>query len=526
MIHKIELVLFPEEADDEMRHLFSASQFLSIDMKRIKAIRILKRSIDARAQQVKIRLTADVYVDENPPIQKNIQEIFSFHKNVSTASPVLIAGFGPAGMFAALRLIELGLKPVIIERGKNVKQRRRDLAAINKQGILNPDSNYCFGEGGAGTYSDGKLYTRSNKRGDITRILDILILHGAEEDIRINAHPHIGTNKLPKIIETIRETILKAGGEIFFNTRLTDLITEKNILKGIITTDTISGEEKRINCNAVLLATGHSSRDIYELLDKKNIFIEAKSFALGLRIEHPQEIIDKIQYHCAERGEFLPPASYSLTHQHNGRGVYSFCMCPGGIIAPSATGAEEIVVNGWSPSKRNNPFANSGIVVSVGAQDYLPYKSAGPLAALKYQQEAERKAFLSGKGNLRAPAQRMIDFVNGKISQDLPACSYIPGVSSTELSEVIPIEISSALKDALRAFGKKMKPYYTNEALLVGVESRTSSPVRIPRDPETLQHPQIKGLFPCGEGAGYAGGIVSAAMDGERCAERISQFVN
>ena len=299
MIHKIELVLFPEEADDEMRHLFSASQFLSIDMKRIKAIRILKRSIDARAQQVKIRLTADVYVDENPPIQKNIQEIFSFHKNVSTASPVLIAGFGPAGMFAALRLIELGLKPVIIERGKNVKQRRRDLAAINKQGILNPDSNYCFGEGGAGTYSDGKLYTRSNKRGDITRILDILILHGAEEDIRINAHPHIGTNKLPKIIETIRETILKAGGEIFFNTRLTDLITEKNILKGIITTDTISGEEKRINCNTVLLATGHSSRDIYELLDKKNIFIEAKSFALGLRIEHPQEIIDKRGDCCA-----------------------------------------------------------------------------------------------------------------------------------------------------------------------------------------------------------------------------------
>ncbi len=524
MIHKAELVLFPEEASIVSRQLELASQLLNIEQKRIKALRILKRSIDARSRQVLYRLTVEIFVDENPPILKNIKETFFFGKDVSKAKPVLIVGFGPAGMFAALRLIELGHKPIIIERGKNVQQRRRDLATINKEGIINSDSNYCFGEGGAGTYSDGKLYTRSNKRGNIQRILDILILHGAEDDIRINAHPHIGTNKLPKIVEAIRETILSAGGEIHFNTRLTEIFAEKNILTGIQTVDVLNGEEKQFTGSSLILATGHSARDIYELLDKKRILIEAKSFALGVRIEHPQNIIDTIQYHCSERGEFLPPASYSLTHQYEGRGVYSFCMCPGGIIAPASTNIEEIVVNGWSPSKRNNPFANSGIVVSVNEKDYFPFKSAGPLAALKYQQKAEHNAFLSGKGKLRAPAQRMIDFVNGKISKDLPACSYIPGVTSAELREIFTVEIIAALKDALQSFGKKMKGYYTNEALLVGVESRTSSPVRIPRDTETLQHPQIKGLFPCGEGAGFAGGIVSAAMDGERCAERICQF--
>lgn len=526
MIHNLELVLLPEEAANESRQLELASQLLNIGVKRIKALRILKRSIDARSKQVKYHLSVEVFVDENPPPAKNIKKIFSFEKDVSKAEPVLIVGFGPAGMFAALRLIELGRKPIIIERGKNVQQRRRDLAAINKEGIINSDSNYCFGEGGAGTYSDGKLYTRSNKRGDIQRILDVLILHGADEDIRINSHPHIGTNKLPKIVEAMRETIISAGGEIYFNTRLTDFIIEKNILQGILTANTISGEEKKFTGSSLILATGHSARDIYELLDKKKILIEAKPFALGVRIEHPQEIIDTIQYHCEDRGKFLPAASYSLTHQYKGRGVYSFCMCPGGIIAPAATGPEEIVVNGWSPSKRNNPFANSGIVVSVSEQDYLPYKSAGPLAALKYQQEAEHRAFLAGKGKLRAPAQRMIDFVNGKFSKDLPTCSYLPGVTSAALSEVFTGEISTALKDAFQKFGKKMKAYYSNEALLVAVESRTSSPVRIPRDPESLQHPQIKGLFPCGEGAGYAGGIVSAAMDGARCAERISEFEN
>ncbi len=523
MIHKVELVMLPEDVADESKQLELASQMLNTHQIRIKALRILKRSIDARSKQVKYRLTIEVFVDENPPPVKNIKDFFSFEKDVSKADTVLIVGFGPAGMFAALRLIELGRKPIIIERGKNVQQRRRDLAAINKEGLINSNSNYCFGEGGAGTYSDGKLYTRSNKRGDIHRILDILILHGADEDIRVNAHPHIGTNKLPKIVEAIRETILSAGGEIYFNTRLSNIITKNNSLKGILTVDVISGEEKIFNGSSLILATGHSARDIYELLNKNKILIEAKPFALGVRIEHPQVIIDTIQYHCKDRGEFLPPASYSLTHQYNGRGVYSFCMCPGGIIAPAATGQEEIVVNGWSPSKRNNPFSNSGIVVSVNEQDYLPYKSLGPLAALKYQQKAEHNAYLAGKGKLCAPAQRMIDFVNGKISKDLPSCSYLPGITSSELSELFTKEINTALKEALQSFGKKMKGYYTNEAILVGVESRTSSPVRIPRDDETLQHPQIKGLYPCGEGAGYAGGIVSAAMDGERCAEKICQ---
>jgi len=526
MIHKIEIVLLPEDVGDESKQIERAAHKLEVLPEEIKAIRILKRSIDARAERVKYRLMVEVYIDELPPPQKKLTELFSFNKDVSNAEPVLIIGFGPAGMFAALKLIELGLKPVIIERGKNVQQRRRDLAAINKEGVINPDSNYCFGEGGAGTYSDGKLYTRSNKRGDIHRILDIFIFHGADEDIRIDAHPHIGTNKLPKIVEAVRETIIKAGGEIHFDTRLKDIVTEKNILKGIITTNVISGEEREFKSRALILATGHSARDIYELLDRKKILLEAKPFALGVRIEHPQHIIDSVQYHCDNRGEFLPPASYSLTFKYKDRGVYSFCMCPGGIIAPAATSPGEIVVNGWSPSKRNNPFANSGLVVSVNAKDYEKYKLAGPLAALKYQEEVERKAFLAGNGELRAPAQRLIDFVYGKLSVDLPDCSYIPGTTSSELSTVLPVEISSAIKESLKFFGKNMKAYYTNEAILVATESRTSSPVRIPRDEETLQHPQIKGLFPCGEGAGYAGGIVSAAMDGERCALAISQLVD
>jgi uncharacterized FAD-dependent dehydrogenase len=525
MIHKLELVLPPQEAANQSSQVLLAAQLLHIEPARINSIRVLKRSIDARSRKVVYRLSAEIFVDENPPASEKPGALFDFKKNVSHAEPVLIIGCGPAGMFAALRLIELGKKPVIIERGKNVRQRRRDLATINKEGILNEDSNYCFGEGGAGTYSDGKLYTRSNKRGDIVRILDVLILHGAGEDIRVNAHPHIGTNKLPKIVETIRETILNAGGEIHFNTRLTDFIIEDGSLKGIRTSGTLNGEEKEFSGRSLILATGHSARDIYELLDKRKILIEAKPFALGIRVEHPQEIIDSIQYHCPERGEYLPPASYSLTHQFKGRGVYSFCMCPGGIIAPAATARGEIVVNGWSPSKRNNPFANSGMVVSVNESDFSKYKSSGPLAALKYQQAAEQNAFRSGNGKLHAPAQRMIDFVNGKISDNLPDCSYIPGVTSAELSEVLPAEITLALKDAFLSFAKKMKMYYTNDALLVGVESRTSSPVRIPRDSASLQHPQLQGLFPCGEGAGYAGGIVSAAMDGERCAAAVCLFL-
>jgi uncharacterized FAD-dependent dehydrogenase len=521
MPRQLELVLLPEEAADPGKQLQCASQLLNIRQSHIKALRVLKRSIDARARNVVIRLTVAVYIDENPPPGKTPENQFHFRNDVSRAEKVLITGFGPAGMFAALKLIEQGYKPVIIERGKNVRHRRRDLAEINKKGIINPDSNYCFGEGGAGTYSDGKLYTRSSKRGDIRRILEIFIQHGADEDIRIDAHPHIGTNKLPKIVEAIRATILAAGGEIHFNTRLSHFNVEHSTFRGIRTTDVVTGEEKEVHAENMILATGHSARDIFELLHHQNIALEAKPFALGVRIEHPQEVIDTIQYHCEHRGEFLPPASYSLTHQYNGRGVYSFCMCPGGIIAPAATAPGEIVVNGWSPSKRNNPFANSGMVVSILDSDYNRFQEAGPLAALRYQQESEQRAYVAGQGALRAPAQRMVDFIEGKLSSTLPECSYLPGVKSYDLNNLLPTEIGMALQDALKSFGKKMKSYYTNDALLVAVESRTSSPVRIPRDPETLQHPVISGLYPCGEGAGYAGGIVSAAMDGERCAEAI-----
>lgn len=521
MPKRLTLILLPEEAADQSRQHQVAADQIGIEPKRIKAIRVIKRSIDARGGWVKYQLLADVFIDENPPAE-NPEKLFSFDRDISNSEPVIIVGFGPAGMFAALRLIELGKKPVIIERGKNVQQRRRDLAAINKQGEINPDSNYCFGEGGAGTYSDGKLYTRSTKRGDIYRILDILIQHGADEDIKVNAHPHIGTNKLPKIVEAIRKTILDAGGEIHFNTRLTGFIKSDDSIEGIRIKNIENGEENILRSSNVILATGHSARDIYQILYDEKITIEAKPFALGVRIEHPQTIIDTMQYHCDVRGEFLPPASYSLTHQHNGRGVYSFCMCPGGIIAPASTNPGEIVVNGWSPSKRNNPFANSGIVAEVKEIDYQKYLSFGPLAAMKYQSVVEQRSFEAGQGKLRAPAQRMIDFVNGKTSSDLPLCSYLPGITSTDLMNVLPSEISAALKDALRSFGKKMKTYYTNEAVLVATESRTSSPVRIPRDKETLQHPQLKGLYPCGEGAGYAGGIVSAAMDGERCANKIA----
>ncbi len=518
---QLSLVLLPEEAADQSMQLQKASEQLGIPVSSIKELRIVKRSIDARTKTVKIHLTVEVYINEVPP-QKKSADHFNFRRDVSDGKPVIIVGFGPAGMFAALKLIEKGLKPVIVERGKNVQQRRRDLAAINKQGIVNENSNYCFGEGGAGTYSDGKLYTRASKRGDVNRILDIFIMHGADESIGIDAHPHIGTNKLPKIIESIRETILQAGGEIHFETRLDNILLDGNKLKGIETVHTESGERKEFIAEDLILATGHSARDIFTLLARKNILIEAKPFALGVRIEHPQQVIDKIQYHCDDRGSYLPPASYSLTHQFEGRGIYSFCMCPGGIIAPAATAPGEIVVNGWSPSKRNNPFANSGIVVSVNESDFAKYKNNGPLSAMQYQANVEQIAFKAGRGELKAPAQRMADFVNGKISSTLPDCSYLPGVTSVQLNEVLPKEISLALRDALKTFGKKMKNYFSNEAILVATESRTSSPVRIPRDNETLQHPQITGLYPCGEGAGYAGGIVSAAMDGERCAGMIA----
>jgi len=505
----IEITLLPHQLDQDEIIKTKLSESLKLPENRIKAFEILKRSIDARSRKVIFRLQVRVFIDEEPAIDVSVVT----YQNVSDEKPVLIIGAGPAGLFAALQCIENGLKPIIIERGKDVKQRRRDLAAINKQGLVNTESNYCYGEGGAGTYSDGKLYTRSNKRGDINKVLQVFVDHGAEKDITIDARPHIGTNKLPHIITAIKDTILNAGGEVFFDTQMTDIITEFGKVKGIEV-----NFDDRIYADHLILATGHSARDVYELLHRKNILIEAKPFALGVRIEHPQEIIDAAQYHCDIRSEFLPPAYYSLVEQVGARGVFSFCMCPGGIIAPCATGENEIVVNGWSPSKRNNPFANSGTVVQITLDDVQGYD---PLRMLNFQSEIEKLAFEAGGGNLVAPAQRMIDFVNNKLSIDLPRNSYLPGTKSVMLDNILPQFVSESLKAALPLFGKKMKGYYTNEAILVGVESRTSSPVRIPRDKESYQHPQIKGLYPCAEGAGYAGGIVSAAIDGINCANAI-----
>jgi uncharacterized FAD-dependent dehydrogenase len=508
MIKEIELVCLPEQHEDEATLKRLAASALKISPQQISGLKILKRSIDARGRKVVYRMQVRTFINE-----PYVPEIYKVdYPNVSNAKPVVIIGAGPAGLFAALQCIQLGLKPIMLERGKDVKQRRRDLANINKQGLVNPESNYCFGEGGAGTYSDGKLYTRSTKRGDVNQVLKIFVAHGASEDILVDARPHIGTNKLPGIITAIRETIQNAGGEVHFDTRVTELIVEFGKIKGVKTSD---GEIWK--SDSVILATGHSARDIFEMLHRQNILIEAKPFALGVRIEHPQEIIDRAQYHCDVRGEFLPPSYYSLVEQVDGRGVFSFCMCPGGIIAPCATEDNEIVVNGWSPSRRNNPYANSGTVVQVNLDD-VKGDNHDPFKLLKFQQQIEQLAFTAGGGNLVAPAQRMVDFVQGRISTDLPNNSYLPGTKSIELREILPNWITTSLQNALPVFGKKMKGYYTNEAILVGVESRTSSPVKVPRDKETLQHPQVAGLFPCGEGAGYAGGIISAAIDGINCA--------
>lgn len=508
MIKETEIVCAPEVHDNEAAITKQASQQLQIPVNRIKGIKILKRSIDARGRKVVYRMQVRVFVDELPQSDHYTVN----YPHVKEAKPVIIVGAGPAGLFAALQCIEQGFKPVVIERGKDVKQRRRDLADINKQGVVNPESNYCFGEGGAGTYSDGKLYTRSTKRGDVNAVLKVFVAHGAPEDILVDARPHIGTNKLPQIITAMRETILNAGGEVLFDTKVTSLIVEFGQIKGV---KTATGES--LKADAVILATGHSARDIFEMLHHQDILIEAKPFALGVRIEHPQEIIDRAQYHCDVRGEYLPPSYYSLVEQVDDRGVFSFCMCPGGIIAPCATEPNEIVVNGWSPSKRNNPYANSGTVVQINLED-IPGDNADPFKLLNFQKQVEQAAFTAGGGLLVAPAQRMVDFCEGRVSANLPKNSYLPGTKSVALKEVLPMLVHDRLRKALPVFGKKMKGYYTNEAILVGVESRTSSPVKVPRDRETLQHPQVSGLFPCGEGAGYAGGIISAAIDGINCA--------
>lgn len=511
MQKEIELSISPDKIADEDHLIQRAASYLNTPVSSITAVKIRKRSIDARSKQVVYHIRVIVFINEQPaPDMPGMT-----YANVSAASPVVIIGAGPAGLFAALRCIERGLRPVIVERGKGVQDRRRDLARLNKEGLVNPDSNYCFGEGGAGTYSDGKLYTRSNKRGDVQKILQVLVAHGAPHDILVDARPHIGTNKLPHIIAAIRQTILEYGGEIRFDSRVIDILEEAGQAKGVVLA---SGDH--LMADHVIVATGHSARDIFSLFRDKGWLIEAKPFALGVRIEHPQEIIDRAQYHCDIRSAYLPPAYYSLVEQVDGRGVFSFCMCPGGIIAPCATAAGEVVVNGWSPSKRNNPHANSGTVVQVDYKD-VPGIEKNPFAFLEFQEAVEQQAYRAGGGNLVAPAQRMVDFVEGKLSSNLPTNSYKPGTKSAPLVEVLPAFIHDALQKALPKFGKKVKGYYTNEAILVGVESRTSSPVRIPRDKETLQHPQVRGLYPCGEGAGYAGGIVSAAIDGMNCADRI-----
>lgn len=534
MQQNISLKLLPAEAANEKTVKNYIAKSAGVNADSISGYNILKQSVDARGKQPWINLTVHAFINE--PF--HLREIEKVHfKNVSKANKqVIVVGAGPAGLFAALKCLEAGIKPVIIERGKDVRTRRRDLALLNKEGEVNPESNYCFGEGGAGTYSDGKLYTRSNKRGNINRILNLLVQFGAEEKILYQAHPHIGTNKLPHIITAIREGIIANGGAFLFEKKVVDLIIENDELKGVATAD---GD--KVFGDAVILATGHSARDIFRLLHDKKILIEAKPFALGVRVEHPQSLVDSIQYNLTptlskgegvKRGDFLPPASYSLVEQVQGKGVFSFCMCPGGIIAPAATEPGALVVNGWSPSKRNNPFANSGMVVSVEVKDAVDYFKSkvkskkskieeDALLLMHFQNDVEQKAFAAGGGKMVAPAQRMVDFCTNKISSSLPGCSYLPGISSADMRSVLPGFIYKNLQEAFKAFGKKMRGYYTNDAVVVATESRTSSPVRIPRDEETLQHPQIKNLYPCGEGAGFAGGIVSAAMDGEKVAEMI-----
>jgi len=487
---------------------------MEIGLDEINAVHVLKRSVDARQRHVKINLKVQVYIGEDF-IEEDIQ--LPDYKNVSNEEPVIIIGAGPAGMFAALRCIELGKKPIIIERGKDVKARRRDLKAINQDHIVNEDSNYCFGEGGAGTYSDGKLYTRSKKRGDVNRILQLLGAFGASRDILVEAHPHIGTNKLPGIITAIRECILANGGEIRFNTRMTDVVIDSSAIKGVVLSD---GET--LNADKVILATGHSARGVFELLHQNDILIEGKPFAIGVRVEHPQALIDSLQYKCEVRGPYLPPSPYSVVKQVSGRGVYSFCMCPGGIIAPCATAPGEVVTNGWSPSKRDQSTANSGIVVELKPEDFKAYKSFGPLAGVEFQKQIEQRAWQLAGGTQCVPAQRLVDFTEGTKSDVIPESSYVPGTTSVEMKQVLPEFIYRALQQGFKEFDASMKGYLTNEAVVHAPESRTSSPVRIPRDRDTLEHVQIKGLYPCGEGAGYAGGIISAAIDGEKCAEMAS----
>jgi uncharacterized protein len=518
MVRQVQINLTPEAAADMAAVRKISASLAGINQSEISSLRILKRSVDARKQKIRVNLSVEIFSGEdvdNPAVTPFMP------KDVRKGREVIIVGAGPAGLFAALRLIELGIRPVIIERGNDVSSRKKDIARISREHIVDPDSNYCFGEGGAGTYSDGKLYTRSKKRGDNTRILELLCIHGANSNIMYEAHPHLGTDKLPGIISNIRKSIVDAGGEFMLGKKVTDLIISNCSVEGIVTS---AGE--RFLSPFVILATGHSARDIYEICRMRGVDLVMKSFAMGVRVEHPQELIDTIQYHGNKRGEFLPAASYSLAKQIDGRGVYSFCMCPGGFIVPSATSQEEVVVNGMSPSGRNSPYANSGIVVEIGPEDLLKYNSFGEMAGIEFQRELEREAWKNGGHTQSAPAQRLADFVDGVTSSSLPKVSYFPGVTSSPLHSWLPKSIGRRLRDGFRLFGHTMKGYLTNDAVVLGVESRTSSPVRIPRDPETLQHIRIAGLYPCGEGSGYAGGIVSSAVDGMNAADAIAGKIN
>ena len=519
MIKELQLRLLPEEASSEQSLKRVAARETGADIKEISSVRVLKRSIDARQRTIYINVKLRVFINEEPEGQeyRSVE-----YRDVSKGKQVVVVGAGPGGLFAALRLIELGLRPVVIERGKNVHERKKDIALISRGHTVNSESNYSFGEGGAGAYSDGKLYTRSKKRGSVDKILNVFCQHGASTSILVDAHPHIGTDKLPRVIENIREQIIRCGGEVHFETRMDALIIEKGEVMGV---ETNTGESFR---GPVILATGHSARDVYRYLYEKHIHIEAKGIAVGVRLEHPSELIDRIQYHRQEgRGRYLPAAEYSFVTQVGGRGVYSFCMCPGGFVVPAASGPRQVVVNGMSPSKRDSRWSNSGMVVEIHPEDYpmlmeheekkVPDDS--PLALMAFQERLEEVCWLNGGMRQAAPAQRMNDFVSKRNSSGLPASSYTPGLIASPLHFWMPGFVTSRLREGFRHFGKASKGFLTNEAVMIGVETRTSSPVRILRESDTYQHVTIKGLFPCGEGAGYAGGIVSAAIDGERCAE-------
>ena len=514
MAQKITLTLTPKQASDSKFYTAAVARQMGIKQSDIALLRIVKRSVDARRGTLKVNLTLEAFLDFEP-----MPEPIHFdYPNVENGTPIIIIGAGPAGLFAALRLIELGLKPMIFERGKDVAERGKDIAQIQRGGVIDPDSNYAFGEGGAGTFSDGKLFTRSKKRGDYNRALQRLVYHGATEAILYEAHPHIGSDRLPRIIADMRRQIVECGGEIHFNSRVTGITIKESRAVGIEIGD------QKISGAAVIIATGHSAHDIYTMLHSSGVQLEAKPFAMGVRIEHPQSLINKIQYHNSNQMEYLPAAAYSLVEQVAGRGVYSFCMCPGGFIVPAMTDESQSVVNGMSPSHRGSPFANSGFVTEIRAEDYAHLaEQFGSLAGLEFQRQFETMARAEANGRQTAPAQRVADFVAGRNSASLPPCSYVPGIVPSRLDKWMPEFIADRLREAIRIFDRRMRGYLTNEAVVVGVESRTSTPVRIPRDKDSLTHPQIAALYPAGEGAGYAGGIISAALDGERIAEAIAE---